>query len=1065
MSFDGTTGAKMVINRQLQLLVKKNTRQQKTLECTLVATQNGERSALSSRVAEIDLLMPQNLGVSKAILDSVIFCHQDESLWPMSEPSALKKKFDEIFEALKYTKAIDNIKTLRKAQNEALKVYKTTEQFTKEIKDKGDRADKDSKALTAELEKLREEITELRNKENEAEDRYQEASNNGAQYTGVIKKLENSREKERWLQTNVQDLDGDLKEQRKESDEWLQSELDQYAERMAAHEQQEKQQTRDYEKVKLNINAISKKLDRKKADAARYQQQREDHENHIKKRKSLIKTISDDHRIREYENDLDNVQINEYMEKIKNMLREQNAAVEKARDDKNREKQKAQGVLNRLLEQRSSLMEAKKSAKQQSAANERKIVSRQTDLSSIETDEGKNAILEDDIKDLENQLRKSRDDSKKSSLDSKLQEGKIQLRKLQDEVAQLTGDLAQVSKQAEERAELNIAKKEAANCGRNLQKMRDIYGERIENIVGHGWQPSGLEADFRKINDQRSRRVTDAEEERQGVSNRLKQLDFELSIARSARSTGERKLATCVKRLSENVEGAPGDYPQTLSGIQQDRDTLKSDIDNYENERKYFMDGIALAHKEHKCKLCTRNFQGKEQTEFISRLEKKIAKQTMAQIREDLSVLEEDLQKTKEAGPSYEIWVRLSQEELPKTLADEKRLGLERGKTLREHEEHDKIVEDLTEARRDLESLASTVKNISDYARDLTKHSARVQELSAVQKDIGISRTPDEIREQLEVLQEKSRDQANSNDKLVAEGQHVLAQINLLEQQLTSTKSELSSAQRQLEKKAEILKDIEDLKTSKAEFYNEVKQIDAQLVDLTPKIETEETRSEDIEQRGSNKESVLRQEATSLSECLQQLRVANENVDAYLQQDGATKLEQSQREIESTQRDKDIAEEEMKRVTILLNKIQKELTNQDANKRVIADNIKYRRTLRDLQEVKTEIAQLDAQNAAADESHWQKESRYWSAQRDTFKTQRTRKRGIATAKDEQLAKLLKEYEVDYKEAKNNFKRAHIEVEVSRSLVLESLQGQNLTHRQTTKAAVEDLGRYGNALDK
>lgn len=1065
MSFDGTTGAKMVVTRKIELIVKKNTRQQKTLDCTLVSTQNGERTALSSRVAAIDLLMPQHLGVSKAILDSVIFCHQDESLWPMSEPSALKKKFDEIFEALKYTKAIDNIKTLRKAQNDALKVFKTTEQFTKEIKDKGDRAEKQSKALTAELESLREEITELRNKENEAEDKFQEASNKGAQYTGVIKKLENGREKERWLLNRVQELGDDLKEQRKESDEWLQSELDQYAERMAAHEQQEKQQRRDYEKIKLKIDAIRQKLDSKKADAARYQQQRADHEGHIKKRKTLIKTISSDHRIRGYENDLDNMQISEYMEKMRNMLREQNAAVTKAGKDKDREKQKALDVLAQLSHQRSTLMGTKESAKQQAVAIEGKIVSRQTKFSSIEIDEGNNATLEDKIEDLNIRLSKCRDDSKKSSLDSKLQEGKIQLRALQDQVAQLTGDLAQVSKQAEDRAELNVAKKEAASCERNLQKMRDIYGERIENILGHGWRPSSLEVDFRDINNHRSRLVKDAEGEREGVSNRLKQLDFQLNSARSARSTGEKKLATCVKRLSENVEGEPGDYPQTLSGIQQDRDTLKSDIDNYENERKYFMDGIALAHREHKCKLCTRNFQGKEQTDFISRLEKKIAKQTMAQIREDLSVLEDDLQKIKDVSSSYDDWVRLSQDELPKLLADEKRLGLEREKILRENEEHDKIVEDLVEARRDLESLASTVKNINDYARDFTKHSARVQELSAEQKGIGISRTPDEIQEQLGVLREKSQDQANSNEKLVAEGQRVLAQINALEQKLTSTKSELSSAQRQLEKKAEIFKDIEDLKTSKAESYNQVKQIDVQLVDLMPKIEIEETRSKDIEQRGSDKERELRQEAMKLSESFHQLKLANENADAYIQENGAAKLEQSERDIESAQRDKDAAEEEERRVIKLVNTIQKELTNQEAYKRIIADNIKYRRTLRDLQEVKTEIAQLDAQNAAADESHWQKESRYWSAQRDIFKTQKIKKRGIGSAKDDELARLMKEYEVDYKEAKNNFKRAHIEVEVSRSLDLEPLQGQNLIHRQTTKAAVEDLGRYGNALDK
>jgi len=139
LSFKGTSGAKMVCTRSLQLTVKKTTRQQKTLEGQLLMVKDGERTAISSRVAELDQIMPQYLGVSKAVLDSVIFCHQDESLWPMSEPGVLKKKFDEIFEALKYTKAIDNIKILKKKQNEELAKYKIFEQQYKIDKDRADR--------------------------------------------------------------------------------------------------------------------------------------------------------------------------------------------------------------------------------------------------------------------------------------------------------------------------------------------------------------------------------------------------------------------------------------------------------------------------------------------------------------------------------------------------------------------------------------------------------------------------------------------------------------------------------------------------------------------------------------------------------------------------------------------------------------------------------------------------------------------------------------------------------------------------------------------------------------
>ena len=60
-----------------------------------------QRGVISTKCAEMDTEIPQLLGVSKSVLENVIFCHQEDSYWPLSEPSTLKKKFDDIFEATK----------------------------------------------------------------------------------------------------------------------------------------------------------------------------------------------------------------------------------------------------------------------------------------------------------------------------------------------------------------------------------------------------------------------------------------------------------------------------------------------------------------------------------------------------------------------------------------------------------------------------------------------------------------------------------------------------------------------------------------------------------------------------------------------------------------------------------------------------------------------------------------------------------------------------------------------------------------------------------------------------
>ena len=61
-----------------------------------------QKVCLSYRCADMDREIPALMGVSKAVLEHVIFVHQDDANWPLQDPSTLKKKFDDIFSATRY---------------------------------------------------------------------------------------------------------------------------------------------------------------------------------------------------------------------------------------------------------------------------------------------------------------------------------------------------------------------------------------------------------------------------------------------------------------------------------------------------------------------------------------------------------------------------------------------------------------------------------------------------------------------------------------------------------------------------------------------------------------------------------------------------------------------------------------------------------------------------------------------------------------------------------------------------------------------------------------------------
>ena len=112
----------VLIVRNFQLSMKKNKYEFKRLEQVLKSiNSNGELVTINSTCMDTDKQVPLLMHASKAILENVIFCHQEEINWPFSESGNLKKVFDEIFDTAKYTKALEDLKEILKKFKEKTK--------------------------------------------------------------------------------------------------------------------------------------------------------------------------------------------------------------------------------------------------------------------------------------------------------------------------------------------------------------------------------------------------------------------------------------------------------------------------------------------------------------------------------------------------------------------------------------------------------------------------------------------------------------------------------------------------------------------------------------------------------------------------------------------------------------------------------------------------------------------------------------------------------------------------------------------------------------------------------
>lgn len=780
---------------------------------------------------------------------------------------------------------------------------------------------------------MRDETTELRQRATEAMTKSQDLWEKSARYEHVVESLKLGKEKQDWVQKTLNELGQDLKV-RTESDQWLQNELDQYEERMEIHEQHKQQQTKMYESLKRTLDEVRQRLHRKHIEAGKYEEQKANHEQQTEWRKIMVKETARQHSVRGYETDLDDHQIREYIEKISKLYKEQSAAVERIRRDADREMRKSQDTLSKLGERKSAFSEGKSSVKQQSMSNDRKIGSFQSELNDIEIDEGGIAVIEGNIEDLQMRLSKAKEEFKIAFWDTKLQESNSKLRSLEDETEHLNRELIQGTKQAGDLAKLEHLKSGLKNSQRSLDTMIGAHKERLQSIVGPGWQPSTLESEYQSVIEERSQQVKDAERQRDEVSRKLEHVEFQLAAVQAELKKDEKDLEACAETIRSSIQNDPQYYTEELKELQEGRDILKADVDGANYVRKYYTDAIYVAGKHEKCKLCSRRFNASPELQsFIQQMEKKISKFAKDDMNKQLRELEADLERAQNAGPVYDKWIRLSETELPRLRAEVQELEEKRGSLLQEVEKLDETVNTHIDAKRNAESLGKSVASIVRYGHEIGSLTTQSQELAARQKDAGLTRTLEEIQEILKSVGGESRTTRDRIAKITVEKERARVLVSTLELDLSKARNSLATANHQLEKKANIFKQIDDLRNANLEHRATSERLEEQIQDLLPQIAEEEARLDDIKHRGSNSEKKIQQEVTKLSDTIHKFKLIDQSIQSYLDGGGSDKLARCRRDIENAQQEIARIENEQKQIAVEINQISEQLRNHEGTDR------------------------------------------------------------------------------------------------------------------------------------
>ena len=119
LSFNSVDGKEYTITRKGSLIDNKKRKSGNEFqagECRVeVKTLDNQIKKIDISSSESKTQVPIFLGVSPSVLENVLFCHQQDSCWPVESSSKeLKERFDQIFGAEKYDKATKALKEVLK---------------------------------------------------------------------------------------------------------------------------------------------------------------------------------------------------------------------------------------------------------------------------------------------------------------------------------------------------------------------------------------------------------------------------------------------------------------------------------------------------------------------------------------------------------------------------------------------------------------------------------------------------------------------------------------------------------------------------------------------------------------------------------------------------------------------------------------------------------------------------------------------------------------------------------------------------------------------------------------
>uniref|UniRef100_A0A8B9JPQ5 RAD50 homolog, double strand break repair protein n=1 Tax=Astyanax mexicanus TaxID=7994 RepID=A0A8B9JPQ5_ASTMX len=1009
-----------------------------------VISLHGEKVSLSSKCAEIDREMISALGVSKAVLNHVIFCHQEESNWPLSEGKALKQKFDEIFSATRYIKVLETLRQLRLKQSNTvkscqmeLKYLKQNKEKAQEIKDLLSTKEGQLAASKESVQRIESQIDPLENRLNDIDDNL-----------GKVMKLDNDIKA---LDSRKKQMEDDNRELEEKMEQVFQGSDEQLQEMYQNHQRTVKEKERRLTECQRELERAGRecqRMNRIKADLlveqGRLQMEADRHALHIKNRDAQVKSLAAYLEMEGYERTpFSERQLQSFHRQTKERQDQETEALNKIMTDMQEKETQKQQSIDEIRDKKTGLERTIELKRDIQAKKQQELKNIKSDLQRLEGSSTRLQELETELSKAERELDNAVQSSTVDSLKAEVQELQREKAELDQAQRRLDQEMEALNMHTTARTQMDMLKKDKTDKEDQVRKIKSRHNDDLVSVMGHFPNKRELEdwiySKSREINSLREKL---GKLNKELASREQNKSHFTAEIRRK-----EQQLASYEEKLF-NVCGSQ-DFESDLSKLQDDLDKCSKQRAMLAGATAVYTQFISQLTEEGEpcCPVCQRIFPSEaELQDVINDMQSKLrlVPDKLKNTEQDLKRKERKRDDMMALKPVRQSLAELQEKELPELRNKLQTVNREIEKLKGDIEEQESVLSMLMSEEDTAKACLQDISLMDRYQLDLKDVERKIAQHAAKLQGVDLNRTMQNVSQEKQESQHRLDTTCSKMElkrKLIQDQQE---QIQTLKSSVNEIRSEKLQISSNMQKQQQLEEQCVELSTEIQALHREIREAKEQVSPLATTFEKLQQEKQELIERRRQKQVEGQEKITAIKDRIKSLSSLEREITRYIEEGKNDYKEQKEAELQETNTQLIEAEKQREKINKDIGDIRQDIDTQKVQERWLQDNLTLRKRVEELKEVskKREVLLKEMGNMKVIDERRELERKV-----EDLKKNRSVALGRQKGFEEEILRFRKELREDqYCQAEDRFR--------DRMIVM-----------RTTELANKDLDIYYKALDQ